>query len=60
MDREYKNYANKRFPLNVRNMPPLICPFWTDVDTTEGGEVWSRVSNESSLLQRASLEGNQF
>ena len=31
---------------------PIIAPYWADVDTTNNGTLWYRLSNETSLLER--------
>ncbi|XP_048450359.1 sushi, nidogen and EGF-like domain-containing protein 1, partial [Rhincodon typus] len=38
---------------------PFIAPFWGDVDTRNGGEIYYRQSSEPRLLQRASADINR-
>ena len=56
MDQPYTGYTPERFPLQSSNTA-LICPFWADVDTRNGGNVWSRITDEQTLLERASTDG---
>ena len=58
MDKEFKAYSVERFPLQrARPKTAIICPFWTDADLSNGGDVWSRETTDPVLLQRASMEG---
>ena len=58
MDKEFKAYSIERFPLQkARDKAAIICPFWTDADLSNGGDVWSRETTDPVLLQRASMEG---
>jgi len=34
----------------------LIAPYWTDIDTRNGGDIWYRESTNNTLLQRVSQE----
>ena len=61
MDKEFKSYSIERFPLQkARDKTAVICPFWTDADLSNGGDVWSRETTDPVLLRRASMEGLKF
>jgi hypothetical protein len=47
-------YTPSPFPLGSNRQ--LIAPYWTDIDTRKGGDIWYRESTNSTLLQRVSLE----
>ena len=47
-------YTPTPFPLESRKR--LIAPFWADVDTTNGGDIWYRETTNSTLLQMVSQE----
>jgi len=34
----------------------LIAPYWTDIDTSNGGDIWYRESTNKTLLQMVSQE----
>ena len=36
--------------------PPLVAPFWADVDTRGTGEVYYRETNDTSLLSNVTLD----
>ena len=55
LGKPYKKYRPKPFPLSSDTT--LICPFWADADPRYGGEVFSRITDNDTLLQRASREG---
>ena len=57
LDKAYKAYTPKGFPLTSNDRAPLICPFWADTDIRQGGNVYSRITRDQTLLERASLEG---
>ena len=58
MDKQFKAYTLETLPLTkARNKTAIICPFWTDVDLNNGGDLWSRETTDPVLLQRASMEG---
>ena len=42
------------FPLGSNRR--LVAPYWTDIDTRNGGDVWYRESTNRTLLQRVSQE----
>lgn len=44
------------FPLPASRDDSLIAPFWADVNTQNGGDVWYHQSTNSTLLNRASIE----
>ncbi|XP_020896715.2 uncharacterized protein LOC110235594 [Exaiptasia diaphana] len=46
-------YVPKRFPLDDIGM---VAPFWTDVDTREGGAIWYRQNATKKLLEEASTD----
>lgn len=46
-------YTPDRFPLRRRR---LVAPFWADVDTTVGGQVFYRESTDQSLLKQATAD----
>ncbi|XP_048735670.2 sushi, nidogen and EGF-like domain-containing protein 1, partial [Ostrea edulis] len=43
-------YTSEPFPINGTHR--IIAPFWTDIDTTEGGSLWYRTTNDVTTLQR--------
>jgi hypothetical protein len=47
-------YTPTSFPLRSRKR--LIAPFWADVDTRNGGDIWYRETTNSTLLQMVSEE----
>jgi hypothetical protein len=47
-------YTPSPFPLGSNRQ--LIAPYWTDIDTRKGGDIWYRESTNSTLLQMVSLE----
>ena len=47
---EYLQYSPQLFPFAGL---PLIAPFWDDVDITRFGNIFYRVTNNTTLLQRA-------
>ena len=47
-------YTPSPFPLGSNRR--LIAPYWTDIDTGNGGDIWYRESTNSTLLQRVSQE----
>ena len=46
-------YSSDPFPVMG---PPLIAPFWADVDTRGTGEIYYKETNDSSLLDSTTLE----
>ena len=48
------NYTPSPFPLGSNKR--LIAPYWTDIDTRNGGDIWYRESTNSTLFQRVLLE----
>ena len=55
LGKPYKKYRPKPFPLSSDTT--LICPFWADADPRYGGEVFSRITDNYTLLHRASKAG---
>ena len=51
---EVSQFTPDPFPLGDGRR--LISPFWGDVDTTNGGNVWHRESTDEILLQRATAD----
>ncbi|XP_068694477.1 uncharacterized protein [Montipora foliosa] len=51
---EVSQFTPDPFPLGDGRR--LISPFWGDVDTTNGGNVWYRESTDEILLQRATAD----
>ena len=47
-------YTPSPFPLGSNKR--LVAPYWTDIDTNNGGDVWYRESTNRTLLQRVSQE----
>jgi len=41
---------------------PLVAPFWANIDTTpnQGGRIWYRETNSSSLLSRVDADVRNF
>ena len=60
LNKAHKAYTPKGFPLTSNDRAPLICPFWADTDIRKGGNVYSRITRDQTLLDRASLEGVLF
>ena len=58
MGQEFTSFTPEPFPLGSHTT--LICPFWADADPRDGGDVYSRITEDSALLQRASHEGIQI
>ena len=50
----YTGYASSPFPLQ-QNFS-IIAAYLSDVDTTNGGEIWFRESKDLALLRRAATE----
>ena len=50
-------YTPDRFPLGDQRR--LVAPFWSDVDTRNGGVVSYRESTDTALLQRATRDIHQ-
>ena len=48
----YSTATLKSFPLTF----PLIAPFWTDIDTLKGGQIYYRESSSSSDLTQAQID----
>ena len=45
----------------VSDSPPLIAPFWDDIDITKGGSIYYRLDNTSSTADQVQLDVyNQF
>lgn len=49
-----RQYTSNRFPINGSHK--IIAPFWTDIDTINGGSLWYRTTTNKSVLQRGSNE----
>ena len=47
-------YTPSAFPLGSNKR--LVAPYWSDIDTRNGGDVWYRESTNITLLQMVSLE----
>ena len=47
---EFTDYLSRSFPLNS-NFPPLIAPFWYDLNPQRGGNISYRQTNDSITLQ---------
>lgn len=45
-------YTSQPFPINGSHK--IIAPFWTDIDTRKGGQLWYRTTTQSSTLQQGS------
>lgn len=43
-------YTSQPFPINGSHK--IIAPFWTDIDTTNGGQLWYRPTTQNSVLQQ--------
>ena len=48
---QVSQYTPETFPLDGNRR--LVAPFWADVDTRNGGEVFYRETTDSNLLQQA-------
>lgn len=55
LDSEYSAYTPNAFPLTSGKA--VIAPFWADSDLRIGGNIWSRVENDTTLLSNASDYG---
>lgn len=49
-----RTFTPSEFPLASKRR--IIAPYWTDIDTNNGGNIWYRESTNKSLLQKASYE----
>ena len=58
LGQKFTSFTPEPFPLGSHTT--LICPFWADADPRDGGDVYSRITEDSALLQRASHEGIQI
>lgn len=47
-------YTPSQFPLATKRR--LIAPYWADIDTRRGGDVWYRETFNSTYLHKASEE----
>ncbi|CAC5415650.1 Protein eyes shut homolog,Fibropellin-3,Protein crumbs homolog 2,Protein crumbs homolog 1,Neurogenic locus Notch protein,Neurogenic locus notch homolog protein 3,Alpha-tectorin,Delta and Notch-like epidermal growth factor-related receptor,Neurogenic locus notch homolog protein 4,Delta-like protein C,Fibropellin-1,Neurogenic locus notch homolog protein 2,Protein crumbs,Protein jagged-1b,Protein jagged-2,Sushi, von Willebrand factor type A, EGF and pentraxin domain-containing protein 1,Neurogenic locus notch len=47
-------YSPAAFPYQQNTK--IIAPYWGDVDTRNGGDIWFRETHDSGLLQRSSTE----
>lgn len=47
-------YTPDPFPLGDDRR--LLTPFWADVDTTKGGDVWYRETTDQNLLNRVAID----
>ncbi|XP_052091067.1 protein mesh-like isoform X1 [Mytilus californianus] len=48
------SYTPTPFPLGSSRR--LVAPYWADMDTRNGGDIWYRETTNSTLLQKASVE----
>lgn len=48
------SYTPTPFPLGSNKR--LVAPYWADIDTRNGGDIWYRETTNSTLLQKASEE----
>lgn len=55
LGKEFVEYTPKAFPLPSKTA--LISPYWADADPRYGGDVYSRITRNRTLLQRISNEG---
>ena len=55
---EVSQFKPDPFPLGDNRR--LIAPFWADVDTTKGGNIYYRESQDLSILTRASAEVRKY
>lgn len=47
-------YSPEAFPYQQNTQ--IIAPYWGDVDTRNGGDIWFRETHDLGLLRRASTE----
>lgn len=47
-------FTSEPFPIN--GSQEIIAPFWTDIDTTNGGNLWYRTTTDNAVLQQGSNE----
>lgn len=45
-----QQFTSEPFPINGSHK--IIVPFWTDIDTREGGFLWYRTTTQRAVLQR--------
>ena len=51
-------YTGKPFPLSgSSDVVPIVAPFMSDVDLRHGGNVYSRISTDTALLDSVSFQG---
>lgn len=56
LEKPFETYIPQKLPISTPKAP-LICPFWTDVNLGKGGNLWSRESRDTDLLQQVSKDG---
>ena len=49
-----RQYTSNRFPINGSHK--IIAPFWTDINTLNGGSLWYRTTKDKTVLQQGSNE----
>lgn len=49
-ENQLSQYIAKSFPINGSHK--MIAPFWTDIDTRNGGYLWYRTTTDFSILQQ--------
>ena len=51
-------FTSKPFPLSgSSDVVPIVAPFMSDVDLRHGGNVYSRISTDPTLLDSVSFQG---
>ncbi|XP_061173565.1 sushi, nidogen and EGF-like domain-containing protein 1 [Saccostrea echinata] len=53
-----RQFTSQPFPINGSHR--IIAPFWTDIDTRQGGKLWYRNTTDSSILQRGTNKINSL
>ena len=57
----YTSTSSGRLNFTFVSSPPLIAPFWDDIDITKGGSIYYRLDNTSSTADQVQLDVyNQF
>ncbi|XP_061173563.1 fibropellin-1-like [Saccostrea echinata] len=53
-----RQYTSQPFPINGSHR--IIAPFWTDIDTRQGGKLWYRTTTDTAVLERGTTKINSF
>lgn len=50
-------FSSSPFPQNVSDVRVILAVYWSDLDLRGDGVLWSRLTNESCVLDRIAAEG---